>query len=83
VDWSGLTELAVLVHEPEQAAEPYRVGLGGSDLSPAGPVQGAVDLAAAPSQGLAVSTEEGTVKRQSATLRWVDIGSARAPAYPG
>jgi Lipoprotein LpqB beta-propeller domain/Sporulation and spore germination len=83
VDWSRLTELAVLVHEPGQAAEPYRVGLGGSDLSPAGPVQGAVDLAAAPSQGLALSTEEGTVKRQSATLLWVDIGSARAPAYPG
>jgi hypothetical protein len=83
VGWSGLTELAVLIHEPGQAAEPFRVGLGGSNLSPAGPVQGAVDLAASPSHALAASTEEGTLKRQSATLRWVDVGSARAPAYPG
>jgi hypothetical protein len=83
VAWLGLTEMAVLVDEPGQTAEPYRVGLGGSNLSPAGPVQDAVDLAAAPSQELAVSTAEGTVKRQSATLRWVDVGSAHAPAYPG
>ena len=83
VGWSELTELAVLVNEAGQPAEPHRVGLGGSNLSPAGPVQDAVDLAAAPSQELAVSTEEGTVKRQSATLRWVDVGSARAPTYPG
>jgi hypothetical protein len=83
VDWSGLTELALLIHEPGQAAEPFRVGLGGSNLSPAGPVQDAVDLAASPSQALAASTDEGILKQQSATLRWVDVGSARAPAYPG
>jgi hypothetical protein len=83
VVWSGLTELAVLVHEPGQEAEPFRVGLGGSDLSPAGPVPDAVDLAAAPAQGLAVSTAEGELRRQTATLRWLDVGSARAPAYPG
>jgi hypothetical protein len=41
VDWSGLTELALLIDEPGQAAEPFRVGLGGSNLSPAGPVQDA------------------------------------------
>ncbi len=83
VAWSGLTELAVLVREAGQTAEPFRVGLGGSDLSPAGPVHGAVDLAAAPSQGLAVSTDEGNLSRQTATLRWVDVGSATDPAYPG
>ncbi len=83
VAWSGLTELAVLVDEPGQATEPFRVGLGGSDLSPAGPVQDAVDLAAAPAQELAVSTAEDELSTQSATLRWVDVGAATAPAYPG
>jgi hypothetical protein len=57
--------------------------MGGSDLSPAGPVPNAVDIAAAPGQGLAVSTDEGTLLRQSPTLRWDDIGTASSPAYPG
>jgi hypothetical protein len=83
VTWSGLTELAVLVHETGKIAQPFRVGLGGSDLSPGGPVPGAVELAAAPSQELAVSTEERILRRQSATLRWDEVGSAFAPAYPG
>jgi hypothetical protein len=83
VAWSGLTELAILVQEGEEPAEPYRVGIGGSDLSPAGPVKNPVNIAAAPGEGLAVSTNDGTLFRQSPTLRWIDIGPAVSPAYPG
>jgi hypothetical protein len=82
VAWSGLTELAILV-QGKEAAEPYRVGIGGSDLSPAGPVPNAVVIAAAPGEGLAVSTHDGTLRRQSPTLQWDDIGAAVSPAYPG
>ena len=83
VAWSGLTELAILVQRENEAAEPYRVGIGGSDLSPAGPVPNPVDIAAAPGEGLAVSTHDGTLRRQSPTLQWIDIGPAVSPAYPG
>jgi hypothetical protein len=83
VAWSGLTELAILVQEGNEAPEPYRVGIGGSDLSPAGPVPNPVDIAAAPGEGLAVSTHDGTLRRQSPTLQWIDIGPGVSPAYPG
>jgi Lipoprotein LpqB beta-propeller domain/Sporulation and spore germination len=83
VGWSTTTELAVLAEEPGDTTEPFRVSLGGSRVSPAGPVADAVDLAAAPGHGLAVSTADGTLFRQDATLRWVELGAAMAPAYPG
>jgi hypothetical protein len=82
VAWSGLTELAILV-QGDESAEPFRVGIGGSDLSPAGPVLNAIDIAAAPGEGLAVSTRDGALLRQGLTLRWTDIGAAVSPAYPG
>jgi hypothetical protein len=83
VAWSGLTELAILVQQDDESTEPYRVGIGGSDLRPAGPVPNAVDIAAAPGQGLAVSSEDGTLRRQTPTLTWDEIGAAVGPAYPG
>jgi Lipoprotein LpqB beta-propeller domain/Sporulation and spore germination len=83
VAWSGLTELAILVQRNDEPADPFRVGIGGSVLRPAGPVPDAVDIAAAPGQGLAVSTAEGTLLRQTPTLSWDEIGAALGPAYPG
>ena len=83
VAWSGLTELAILVQRDDESTEPFRVGIGGSDLRPAGPVPSAVDIAATPGQGLAVSTADGTLLRQTPTLRWVEVGAALGPAYPG
>ena len=83
VAWSGLTELAILVQRDDESTEPYRVGISGSDLRPAGTVANAVDIAAAPGQGLAVSTEDGTLFQQMPTLHWAEIGAAVDPAYPG
>ena len=38
VAWSGLTELAILVQRDDESTDPYRVGISGSDLRPAGTV---------------------------------------------
>ncbi len=83
IAWAGPGEVAVLARDAGGAAAPFRVGLAGSVLRPAGVVPGAVTLAAATGQGLAVGTDGGQLLQQNATLRWVELGEARAPAYPG
>ncbi|MGH8825292.1 MAG: LpqB family beta-propeller domain-containing protein [Jiangellaceae bacterium] len=81
--WAGPAELVVLARDAGAAPAPFRVGLASSVRSPAGVVPGAVSLTAATGQGLAVGTDGGLILRQNATLRWVELGAATAPAYPG
>jgi hypothetical protein len=81
--WAGPAEVAVLAHDAAGAAAPFRVGLSNLVLRPAGIVPGGVSIAAATDQGLAVGTDDGQLHQQNATLRWVELGAARAPAFPG
>jgi Lipoprotein LpqB beta-propeller domain/Sporulation and spore germination len=83
IAWGGPAELAVLARDAGSAAAPFRVGLSNLVLRPAGTVPGAVSLAAATDQGLAVGTDDGQLLQQNATLGWVELGAAGTPAFPG
>jgi hypothetical protein len=83
IAWGGPTELAVLASDAGGALAPFRVGLSTLIISPAGIVPGAESLAAATGEGLAIGTDAGQVLQQNATLRWVELGVARSPAFPG
>ena len=81
--WAGPVELAVLARDAGGAAAPFRVGLSNVVLRPGGIVPGAVSLTVTTGQGLVVGTDDGQLLQQNATLRWVELGSARTPAFPG
>jgi hypothetical protein len=83
IAWGGPSELAVLASDAGGAAAPFRVGLSTVVVSPAGIVPGAESLAAVTGEGLAIGTDDGQVLQQNATLRWVELGMAGSPAYPG
>lgn len=81
--WAGPVEVAVLARDAGGGAAPFRVGLSNLVLRPGGIVPGAVSLAATTDQGLVVGTDDGQLLQQNATLRWVELGPARTPAFPG